>query len=45
MGLDDLKKLRNKYLHWSVKSNFVGLGPKVAGPQKEEHRKRHTYHG
>ncbi|WP_309608049.1 DUF2235 domain-containing protein [Flavobacterium sp.] len=45
MELADLKKLRNKYLHWSVKSNFVGLGPKNSGSLKEELRKRHTYHG
>ena len=45
MKLADLKKLRNEYLHWSVKSNFLGLGANNPGPKTEEHRKRHTYHG
>jgi hypothetical protein len=45
MKLADLKTLRNEYLHWSVKSNFLGLGANKPGPKTEEHRKRHTYHG
>jgi Uncharacterized alpha/beta hydrolase domain (DUF2235) len=45
MKLEDLKKLRNEYLHWSVKSNFLGLDANNPGPKTEEHRKRHLYHG
>jgi hypothetical protein len=42
---DDLKKLRNEYLHWSVKSNLLGLEARKEGPLWQEQRKREIHHG
>lgn len=37
----DLKKLRNKYLHWSAYLDGIGaMKPRVSGVKKEEERKR-----
>ncbi|WP_310554923.1 hypothetical protein [Flavobacterium sp.] len=44
---EDLKKLRNEYLHWSVKTNLLGLDPRGGrgGAQKQEQRKREIHNG
>ena len=42
---ESLKKLRNKYLHWSAKTNKIGLSPTVEGPAEQAKRKRDIYHG
>ncbi len=41
----DLKELRRKYLHWSVKTNKFGLGATVDGAVEEKKRKRHIQNG
>jgi hypothetical protein len=41
----DLKKLRNEYLHWSVKTNLFGLEPRVKGALPQQQRKREIHHG
>lgn len=48
----DLKDLRHRYLHWSVKANQVGLGaksqnnaPKKEGALEAKYRKRHIQNG
>ena len=47
----DLKKLRNEYLHWSVKANEFGLGsresqaPSHEGALEQHYRKREIHHG
>jgi|GEM_PF-2890526 len=41
----DLKKLRNRYLHWSVKSNLLGLSARKEGPLQQEKRKREIHNG
>lgn len=52
IDIDDLKELRNKYLHWSVKSNQIGLDPQRNrdAPNTNEaltakYRKRHIQNG
>lgn len=42
---ENLKKLRNEYLHWSVKSNLFGLAARNEGPLKQEDRKREIHEG
>lgn len=42
---EDLKKLRNRYLHWSVKADQIGLGPKSKEVLSEEKRKRRIHNG
>ena len=48
----DLKILRNKYLHWSVKANQIGLdarpndnAPKKRGALAAQYRKRNIQNG
>lgn len=48
----DLKELRHKYLHWSVKANQLGLGaksqnnaPNKEGALESKYRKRHIQNG
>jgi hypothetical protein len=45
MDIDDLKKLRNEYLHWSVKTNLFGLEPRFKGALPQQQRKREIHHG
>lgn len=48
---EDLKTLRNEYLHWSVKANEFGLGsresqaPSKEGALEHQYRKREIHHG
>ncbi|QLC66167.1 DUF2235 domain-containing protein [Flavobacterium sp. LPB0248] len=42
---DDLKKLRNRYLHWSVKADEFGLGPRFDDVLLLEKRKRQIQNG
>ena len=42
---DELKKLRNKFLHWSVKSNLIGLSARHKGALPENERKRENQDG
>ncbi len=48
---NDLKKLRNQYLHWSVKANKFGLdtresqAPTREGALEQQYRKREIHHG
>ena len=42
---DELKKLRNKFLHWSVKSNLNGLSARHKGALPENERKRENQDG
>jgi hypothetical protein len=42
---EDLKKLRNKYLHWSVKADQFGLGPRFTEVLPAEKRKREIHNG
>jgi hypothetical protein len=42
---NDLKKLRNEYLHWSVKTNLFGLAPRVEGALPQQQRKREIHNG
>ncbi|MBF4464208.1 phospholipase effector Tle1 domain-containing protein [Flavobacterium sp. LC2016-12] len=48
---EDLKTLRNEYLHWSVKANRLGLktresqAPSKEGALKQQYRKREIHHG
>ncbi|WP_163397645.1 phospholipase effector Tle1 domain-containing protein [Flavobacterium fluviatile] len=48
---EDLKTLRNEYLHWSVKANKFGLetresqAPSKEGALLQKYRKRETHHG
>lgn len=42
---ENLKKLRNEYLHWSVKCDKFGLGPRFSGPLPESKRKREIQNG
>jgi len=51
-NVDDLKTLRNKYLHWSVKANQIGLSPnpnnnapKKEGALEAKYRKRNIQDG
>ncbi|MFC4816872.1 T6SS phospholipase effector Tle1-like catalytic domain-containing protein [Flavobacterium sp. GCM10023249] len=45
MDNNDLHRLRNEYLHWSVKSNLFGLSARNEGALKQEVRKREIHHG
>lgn len=51
IDFEDLKTLRNEYLHWSVKANQFGLGsresqaPSKEGALKQQYRKREIHHG
>ncbi|CAM3749276.1 DUF2235 domain-containing protein [Flavobacterium gelidilacus] len=45
LDVTDLKKLRNEYLHWSVKSNLFGLSARKAGPLAQSKRKREIHNG
>ncbi|WP_426485418.1 phospholipase effector Tle1 domain-containing protein [Flavobacterium sp. 2] len=48
---EDLKTLRNEYLHWSVKANKFGLdtresqAPTKEGALEQKYRKREIHHG
>lgn len=42
---DDLKKLRHRYLHWSVKADEFGLGPRFKDVLPLEKRKREIQNG
>ena len=42
---EDLKRLRHEYLHWSVKADQFGLGPRFEGVLPIEKRKREIHHG
>ncbi|MBS7230989.1 DUF2235 domain-containing protein [Flavobacterium psychroterrae] len=48
---EDLKTLRNEYLHWSVKANEFGLerresqAPSKEGALEHQYRKREIHHG
>jgi hypothetical protein len=48
---EDLKTLRNEYLHWSVKANKFGLetresqAPSKEGALEQKYRKREIHHG
>ncbi|MBF4515640.1 DUF2235 domain-containing protein [Flavobacterium sp. ANB] len=41
----DLKELRNRYLHWSVKADHFGLGPRFNEVLPVEKRKREIHNG
>lgn len=43
--VEDLKELRNKFLHWSAKDNLLGLSPTKGGPVVQDKRKRGIYNG
>ncbi|WP_426484718.1 T6SS phospholipase effector Tle1-like catalytic domain-containing protein [Flavobacterium sp. 2] len=51
IDFEDLKTLRNEYLHWSVKANQFGLGsresqaPSKEGALEQQYRKREIHHG
>ena len=45
LDVTDLKKLRNEYLHWSVKSNLFGLSARKEGPLSQSKRKREIHNG
>ncbi|MDX6184094.1 DUF2235 domain-containing protein [Flavobacterium sp. Fl-77] len=42
---EDLKRLRHEYLHWSVKADKFGLGPRFDEVLPIEKRKREIHHG
>jgi hypothetical protein len=42
---DTLKKLRNRYLHWSAKADQLGLEPRVSGALASKDRKREIHNG
>lgn len=42
---EDLKKLRHRYLHWSVKADQFGLGPRFEEVLPVEKRKRQIHNG
>ena len=42
---EDLKQLRNLYLHWSVKSNLIGLAARHEGALPQDQRKREKQNG
>lgn len=42
---EDLKRLRHEYLHWSVKADKFGLGPRFDGVLPVEKRNREIHHG
>lgn len=41
----DLKKLRNRYLHWSANMDSIGMGPRVSGAKPLAERKRYILNG
>ena len=43
--LEDLKTLRNQYLHWSAKDNRIGLEPIKTGALPQNERKRNIQDG
>lgn len=43
--LEDLKTLRNQYLHWSAKDNLFGLEPIKTGALPQNERKRNIQDG
>ncbi|WP_445722858.1 phospholipase effector Tle1 domain-containing protein [Flavobacterium sp.] len=45
IAIEDLKKLRKNYLHWSVKSNLFGLEARKEGALAEKERKREIHNG
>ncbi|MBZ4037319.1 DUF2235 domain-containing protein [Flavobacterium sp. 17A] len=51
LDLESTQKLRNQYLHWSVKANEIGLGaresqaPSKEGALLEKYRKREIHNG
>lgn len=51
INTEDLKTLRNEYLHWSVKANKFGLetresqAPSKEGALEQKYRKREIHHG
>lgn len=45
MNVDDLHQLRNNYLHWSVKSNLIGLSARHRGALPQNQRKRENQDG
>ena len=45
INLKDLKKLRNKYLHWSASATKTGLGPRVGIVTDAKNRKRNIQNG
>ncbi|WP_042721149.1 hypothetical protein [Flavobacterium sp. B17] len=42
---NDLKTLRNKYLHWSSSVTKFGLGPKIGKVSNGKERKRNIQNG
>lgn len=42
---EDLKKLRNEYLHWSSSATKFGYGPKVGGVKNGAERNRNIQYG
>jgi uncharacterized protein (DUF2235 family) len=51
LDLETLQKLRNQYLHWSVRANEIGLGgresqaPSKEGALEEKYRRREIHNG
>lgn len=45
INFEDLKRLRHEYLHWSVKANKFGLGPRFDKVLSAEKRKREIHNG
>ncbi|GAA3775803.1 DUF2235 domain-containing protein [Flavobacterium ginsengiterrae] len=51
LDIESLQKLRNQYLHWSVRANEIGLGgresqaPSKEGALLEKYRKREIHNG
>ncbi|SHG84161.1 phospholipase effector Tle1 domain-containing protein [Chryseobacterium vrystaatense] len=45
MDLDQLKRLRNKYLHWSASATKIGYGPRVGKVASGKERTRNIQYG
>ena len=45
VNMNDLHKLHNRYLHWSVKSNLFGLSARKECALPQHKRKRETHNG
>lgn len=45
INIEDLKRLRNEYLHWSASVTAFGLGPKVGEVTNGKERKRNIQNG
>lgn len=45
IDLKDLKELRNRYLHWSAKTDKIGMDPRFDGVLNIEKRKREIQNG